>query len=373
MKKYIGYIILILFTKFSHADEQIVQEIKVTNVINNQYQSDRYISQSQYIQNPYLGINSGGGTKYISESHMQQDSVAAKLFNDGTWNLWGGSSWVDNNGASNYGYAANIFAQTGQINGFSFGGLLTVTNPFFSTQLKPSNIDNQADLLPVAQQVTPQELYVDYQYSNIMQADVGWIGIKNNPWMTYYMDNTLNMVTYQGVLFNFNPGGGWLVTAFAINGAQLLGENGFSGQTMYNQRFDNGTKTSNIGSNGSSGTYAIGATWNNLNNDVQVRIWGYQFQDFANMAYADSVYNLHINEDNGFNFGLQGLIEGKNSHGDILNNNGYGSSINSNMLGAKVEYKYRIFSVHLGYNLIWGQSNAYENGGIVSPYNANSV
>ena len=48
------------------------------------------------------------------------------------------------------------------------------------------------------------------------------IGISNSPWMTsYYQNNALNMVTYQGAIVNVT-GGGWLLTGFAINGAQLL-------------------------------------------------------------------------------------------------------------------------------------------------------
>lgn len=368
VKKYLFYLVPSFFASYSYADGQLTTETKNQDSIEQQYQSDQYISPSGYTQNPYIGMPSGGGTKNTSESDYANDSVAAKLFNDGTWNVWGGASWVDQNGANNYGYAANIFGQTGQVAGFSLGGLFTAANPFFSKQMNPANPEDQAGGLPVAQQVTPQELYAEYQFGNMVQVDAGWIGISNSPWMTYYQNNALNVVTYQGVLANVNPGGGWLLTGFAINGAQLLGENGFSGQTMYNTGFDNGTGTGNVGAHGSAGTFALGATWNNLANDLQVRIWGYQFLDYADMAYVDGSYKLPINEDMGFTFGVQGLMQGQNGRGDILNSNGYGNDVRSNMVGAQVEFNYKIFGLQLGYNNIWGPSDGYEAGGIVSPY-----
>lgn len=364
-------VILITMCGFSYADEQQVEQVLVQDKeIESQPETadTGYIFRGNYIQNPYIGMPSGGGTQNISESEFTRDNVAQKWFTDGTWNVFGAASYVNQNGANNYGYAVNIFGQTGQVAGFSFGGLMTIANPFFSSQWNPAEAENQAQGLPVAQQVTPQELFAEYQYSDIIQADAGWIGISNSPWMTYYQNNALNMVTYQGALVNVNPGGGWLLTGFAINGAQLLGEQGFSQQTMYNSGFDNGTGTGNIGDAGSPHTIAAGASWNSPGQMLGFRLWGYAFAEYANMAYADTTIKLPINDDLGFTIGAQGAIQGENGEGNILNNNGYGNSVNSNMIGLQLGFNYSIFGLQLAYNNIWGPSDGYEAGGLVSPY-----
>ena len=193
-----------------------------------------YISASAYIQNPYIGMPSLGGTQNIAESQQEKQNIAEKWFADGTWNVIGEASYVSQNGVGNYAYGANIFGQTGQVAGFSFGGFLTIMNPFLANNINPGNPDEQVQNLPIDQQITPQELFTEYQYKNIVQVDAGWIGINNSPWLTYYQNNVLNLVTYQGIAVNVHPGGGWLLTGLALNGTQLTGETGFSQQTLYN-------------------------------------------------------------------------------------------------------------------------------------------
>lgn len=367
MKKTCSILLCSLFS-YSYADEQTIGEVDQQAESQAAINANEYISRYAYIQNPYSGMPSGGGTSTKSESSIANDNLVRKLFTDGTWNVFGAASYVDQNGANNYGYAANIFAQTGQVGGFSLGGLFTLANPWFSNQWNPSIPEDQAQGLSVIKQITPQELFVEYQYANRVQVDAGWIGINNSPWMTYYQNNTLNLVTYQGALVNINPGGGWLLTGFAINGAQLLGEEGFSQQTMYNTTWDNGTGTGNIGNQGSPNTYAFGASYTTHDQGFNFRLWGYQFTDYANMAYADSTLKLPVNDDFNFTLGAQGALQGQNGQGNILNNNGYGNSVRSNMLGAQIGINYSIFGLQLGYNNIWGPSNGYEAGGLVSPY-----
>lgn len=330
--------------------------------------STDYIDRQAYLQNPYIGMPNGGGTQNISESQIALMSIGEKIFTTGSWNVLGAASYVNQNGANNYGYGANIFAQTGQLGGFSVGGLMTVMNPAFSGQLNPSELADQAQGLSIYQQITPQELFLEYQYNHLLQADVGWIGISNSPWMTYYQNNALNLVTYQGAMVNVNPGAGWLLSAFAINGAQLLGETGFSQQTMYNSTFDFGTGTGDIANAGSPSTFAVGANWTSSGGMLDARLWGYQFTDYADMAYADTTLKLPLNDDLGFTVGFQGALQGANGNGNILNTSGYGNSVNSNMLGAQFGFNYSILGLQLGYNNIWGPSDGYQSGGLVSPY-----
>lgn len=327
--------------------------------------SATYIGREAYTQNPYLGMPSLGGTQRV-ESALLNQSVAQKWFADGTWNVIGEASYVNINGNNNYGYGANIFAQTGQVAGFSFGGLLTVMNPVFSTDINPTNQAYQAQNLPINQQITPQELFAEYKYNNIVQVDAGYIGINNSPWLTYYQNNVMNVVTYQGASVNVHPLSGWLLTALAFSDTQLTSETGFSRQTLYNSTFDYGTATANITNQGSDGTVALGASYTNPGNIFGFRLWAYQFEGYANLFYADSNLKLQANKDLIFNLAAQAATEG-GAPDNILYQNGYGM-VQSNMVGLQLSMNYDWWGIQLGYNNVWGPNDAYEGGGIVSPY-----
>lgn len=327
-----------------------------------------YISTSSYIQNPYVGMPSKGGTQNITESQLELQNVAEKWFTDGAWNVMGMGSYVNQAGGNNIGYAANIFGQTGQVAGFSFGGFMTIANPFLSQDIDPSSLPIQAQGLPINKQITPQELFAEYQYSNIVQVDAGYIGVNNSPWLTYYQNNALNLVTYQGAIVNIHPGGNWLITALALNGAQLLGETGFSQLTMYNyQRDFNAAGIPVTGNNGSQDTLAFGTVWSTLSNDLNVRLWGYHFSNYANLAYADSNLKLSVNKDLYFTLAAQGLMEEGSGESNVISSAGLGT-VNSNMVGLQFGFNYKIFNLQLGYNNIWGGDGAYGGGNIVSPY-----
>ena len=278
----------------------------------------------------------------------------------------GEASYIDQNGGNNYGYGTNLFGQTGSVAGVSFGGLLTIMNPFFANNLYPHNPEQEAQTLPVTQQIMPQELFAEYRYGNRVQIDAGWIGISNSPWLTYYQNNVLNLVTYQGAIINAYPGGGWLLTGLGINAAQLTGEEGFGQQTLYNPKYNILSNTPNVDNNGSPGTIGLGANWTNPTNTVNLRLWAYQFYDYANLAYADSSIKLPVNTNLNFTLGAQALTEDGNGD-DVLNNAGYGA-VNSNAVGMTLGMNYKIVGLELGYDGIFGPRSAYGGGAIVSPY-----
>ena len=367
MKNQFYYLWLILFIVITNVNADNPSILVGDDANKSVHPNAKYISRQAYIQNPYLNFPSLGGTQNVSESAYNHHNVAQKWFTDGTWNVLGEASYMGVNGSTNIGYGANIFAQTGSVAGFSFGGLLTVMNPFFSAQLQTNNIANEAQTLPVDRQTTPQELFVEYQYSNIVQADVGWIGISNSPWLTYYQNNTLNLVTYQGALVNVNPGGGWLLTGIAINGAQLVGQSGFSGLTMYNPHFNRGTRADDVGDQTTTGTIALGANWSTPKNLYNLRLWGYDFMNYTQMLYTDSTINLAASDDIKFTIGAQAAVQDGDSV-NILNAAGYGDSVHSNMVGLQLGFSYRWFGVQLSYNNVWGPETAFEGGGLISPY-----
>lgn len=363
MMKNVLCVLSIIMSSTAFADGETIEKAEEKEDLST---NNSYIAREAYIQNPYVGMPSLGGTQNIGESELANQNISKKLFNDGTWNVIGEASYVNIQGINNYGYGANIFGQTGEIAGFSFGGLLTVMNPFFSSKINPDDINFQAQTLPINRQITPQELFVEYKYQNIVQVDAGYIGINNSPWLTYYQNNVLNVVTYQGAAINVNPLNGWLLTALAFNGAQLIGENGFSRQTMYNTTFDSGTQTENIGNRGSSATIGLGAAYTTSNNNFGFRLWAYQFQEYANLLYADSNLKLDATTDLNFNISMQAAIEGGTPN-NILFENGYGP-VQSNMVGLQLSMNYAWFGLQLAYNNIWGPDDAYGGGGLVSPY-----
>ena len=56
--------------------------------------SPDYINRQAYIQNPYIGMPSGGDTQNIAESQYVVMSAAEKLFTTGSWNVFGAASYV---------------------------------------------------------------------------------------------------------------------------------------------------------------------------------------------------------------------------------------------------------------------------------------
>lgn len=333
----------------------------------------KYIAPSNYLQNPYGALTSGGGTQIISESQFANQNFAEHLFADGTWNVFAGAATqyvgTKTNQFPSYGYGANLFGQTGSVVGFSIGGLFTAINPFFVSQMNGSNQKN-ATFLPSDQEVNVSEAYLEYQYSNIIQADVGYIGINNSPWLSsnYYSNSLAPGANYQGMSINVYPGGGWLLTAVAFNGAQLINQTGFSGMTFYNNGVDyaGGNIAQTTPSETSSGTIAAGANYEAWNNQYNLRLWGYQFDNYGTLLYADSSIKFQPTKALSFNISAQGGTDNQSSSTAISNEN-YGQ-ISSNFVGVQGGFSYDWFSLNIGYNNVWGQSSAYGNGAIVSPY-----
>lgn len=335
-----------------------------------------YIGPSAFLQDPYISLTSGGGLRSVSESQIATQDMAQRLFNDGTWNVIGAAAVQYAGNAAgqstpNYGYGANIFGQTGQLAGFSVGGMFTVMNPFWATNMNGA-YTYSAPFLPANPEVNMSEAFVEYQFSNIVQADVGLIGINNSPWLAQsYVNNMMApLATYQGALVNIHPGGGWLITALGFNAAMPIGENGgYTGRTFYNKSYINSGifNPTNL-SDTSNGTVALGANYSAWNNNYNLRLWGYNFENYGSILYADTSIKFNPIEDLGFSVAAQG-----GSNNDSLNNgnafisNGYGQ-ISSNFVGIQGGLTYKWLGVNLAYNSIWGPQSAYGNGGIVSPY-----
>lgn len=332
--------------------------------------NDTYINSRNFLQNPYVSLPSEGGIQTLVESQVANQNIMEKWFADGTWNVLGTASFNINGGLQpNYEYGANIFAQTGQVAGFSFGGLLTVINPYFSNQMNPppfSAASNQ--FLPSTQQVSPAEAFAEYQYANRVQLDAGYIGIINDPWLgaNYYNNMAAPALTYQGAEANVNAGGGWILSALTFNAAQPSGQVGFDGLTFYNKGFNWGNPANFQNNTPSHGTYALGANFMGWNNNENLRIWYNNFQDYSSMIYADNSIKLVASPNLTFNLGLQGGYEQGNAN-DIIATNGLGN-INSTFYGAQAGFNYKWFGLNFAFDNSFGPSNSFGQGAIVSPY-----
>ena len=105
---------LLICTSFSIFADENESGVENTNA--------GYIRSDNFIQNPYRSIVSGGGTRNLNESQIQEHNFAEKLFYDGTWNVEAGASAQYTSvgaGYPNYAYGLNLFGQTGRVGGFS--------------------------------------------------------------------------------------------------------------------------------------------------------------------------------------------------------------------------------------------------------------
>lgn len=335
-----------------------------------------YIGKSTFIQDPYINVTTGGGTQKISDTQWESQNFAEHVFADGTWNVMAGAAAMymgtgsGTAGFPAFGYGSNLFGQTGAVAGFSAGAMATVANPFFARQMNTNTNAYNFNFMPANYDVNISEAFLEYQYSNTIQADIGLIGINNSPWlsMNYYNNTLVPGANYQGALVNVYPGGGWLLTALAFNTAQLLGNSGFTPGTMYNTGTD---KASGIIVNTlhetSNGTMAAGANYAAWDNQYNLRIWDYQFDNYGNLFYIDNSIKFQTTKSLAFNVAAQGGINRQTGSTSAFTYDNMGD-ISSNFVGLQAGLSYDWFSFNIGYNNIWGPSNAYGNGAISTPY-----
>lgn len=372
--KYINFFKVI--TPFYQGDKLKSKIIALSLLISSTY-ADSSISYNNYIQDPFgrspsgggtqvhlinLYEKSGGGTQVIVESQIANQNVWQKWFGDGTYNLQGISAVIDNTkNSTNFAYGANLFAQTGSVAGFSFGGNLAIINPYFSSEINGTTIKQ---FLPANQVIFPNELFTEYKIPSVFQVDAGWLFIET-PWVTSLDSQALQKPTFQGILVNYQMTKDILWTGMALNGYMPISQTGFSGNTLYNKGVDTSTQTPNI-SSGSPGTYALGIQYG-ADKQWKANLWGYQFLDYADLLYADTRYRL--GQPTGFHmhFAAQAATEGSNGQNNAFSAASYGAP-QSNMLGFQYGVYYTWFAFAASYNDVFGNSSAYGSGNMVSPY-----
>ena len=346
--------------------------------------NSQYIDRWAYSQDPYICLPSLVGKQIVSESQMANQNVAQRWFADGTWNVYSGATasyngfsssqgFPNGNGYPIYAYGTNVFAQTGYVAGFSFGGMVSLANPIGAGNMNGYH-ENGNPFVPANAIASVPEAFIEYMYQNLVQVDVGYIGITNSPWLggTYYSNQITPFATYQGAMVNVYPGAGWLLTAIAFNAAQFSGNLGFNSQTLYNKGVYDGysgiISNANVHDGSSAGTVALGANYMGWGNNYNARLWAYQFENYGTLLYADNSLKLTANKDLAFNFAAQGGTDNQvGGNTNALVNNSLGQ-ISSNFVGGQIGATYDWASLNLSFDSIWGPQTAYGGGGIVSPY-----
>jgi len=361
------------------------------------------IDKNNYSQNMFAYTPTGGG---VQELHSyNRDSAFQKVFEDGTWNAWfGGTSWfsrpVDGskvvNGKTNTAnmindsaYGASIWGQTGRLYGFALGAQVSVANPWWATQMNGYYTYGQYGTMPSAPVTALNQLYLEYQYDHIVQADVGWITISESPWLVpaAALGHIMPSASYQGTQVSVYTGGGWILHGIAFNAAQLIGQSNFTGMNFYNSPPGYGNGLIPEAPNSSSnGTFALGANYKALNNNLNLRLWEYNFQNYSNLLYADSSLDLHANKHVTFNIqaqagnssggnGPNGLTGALNANNAAIASGGVApysqvnsDQISSNILGAMASITIDWAQMGAAMTTMWGPQGSFGNGQFVSPY-----
>lgn len=376
--KYFIYIFLFLLysvKSFAKDGDENFEEMQVINkpieskiFVSNANSNNDYINSSAYIQNPYGDLLTAGGTQVIIESNLSNQTDWRKFAENGTYNIMLGGAYANMSHANNYAYGGNIFAQSGAVYGLSLGMLGTMINPIAANHINPQNKAMRYQFLPDNKEIEFNQAFLEYQYSNRFQADVGYVAINNSPWLSQnlYPNNIAPTMTYRGGILNFNAGNGWLLTALAFSHISAIGSPGFKAETLYNYDIDYGTASVNLDKQKTQGALALGGSYYALNNNYNLRVWAYEFAEYATLLYADNSMNFNLTRNLSWNLAAQVGAELSNAN-NLLLQNGYGA-VNSKFVGAQAGINYQNMGLNIGYNGVLKASNSYGNGGIVSPY-----
>lgn len=361
------------------------------------------IDPNNYSENMFAYTPMGGGVQVLHP--YNRDSVVQQLFEDGAWNAWGGgTAWFSQpvntskvvNGVSNftpttndYAYGTSIWGQTGRIYGFAIGAQISTANPWGASQMNGNFQYGQYGTMPSAPETALNQLYLEYQYSNIVQADVGWITINDSPWLVpaAALGHIMPAASYQGAQVSVYAGDGWMLHGIAFNGVQMIGQSGFTGMNFYNSPAGYGNGLIPGAPNSSSpGTVAVGANYKALNNNFNLRLWDYNFQNYDNLAYADSSLDLHASKDVSFNIqaqigntsgngGANGFTGAMNANGAAMSggqplpyNQVNSDQISSNIAGAMASVTIDWAQLGAAVSTMWGPEGSFGNGQFVSPY-----
>lgn len=314
-----------------------------------------YISPYNYIQDPIafnMGLSSvagPSGTYHVGLSSINSNNM-----------------FLDSQNSSRFVDSVEAWGQTGRFKGFAIGG--GVIGAFSAVQNGQPNTFSGTGIL------SPSQAYIDYQYKDVFQITGGnillstpWVNsISSFPGATYANLNN----NYQGVTANFQASPTLLLTGFRAFTYLQYPNSWFDYGNLYNTF---GGPLANMTVTGTSGTDGVGAIWN-PSEQYKLNLWFYQFIDYADMWYADNSYNLKLSNDTSMDFAIQALNQASNGSSITSSTLAPGSTtqylggVNGNAVGAKINFNVPHNTFTIAYNSVFGTSNSYMNGGIVTPY-----
>ncbi len=290
-------------------------------------------------------------------------SLFHHLFSDGSYTVYLGSSYI-NTGTIYWGYGANIFAQTGRIHGFALGGQAQFSNPFWANQINNPNEPSYFSL-PSTKANAVSQAYVQYLQPDTFEVAAGRI-ILDSPWVGSYLSSALNQYTYQGAQAKYIINPTVTLTGFAFNRSKSFSSHHFNQATLYNQSIDPGTMVTT--DQKSHDTIALGLKTNNKKAPWSGNLWAYSFANYADMLYGEVNFQHPINANRDFFIHTQGLVETNPHRGTSTFKSETTGDVNSQMIGLETGFDQQNIHFSLAFSHIFKHENAYEQGGIVSPY-----
>lgn len=316
-----------------------------------------YISPYNYTQDPIaynMGVSSVAGPNGTYHVGLSQINTTNIFLND--------------QNAARFDATIEAWGQTQRWGGFALGGALQGGAVVEQTG-QPNTYGTTGILFPT-------QAYADWEYKNIFEITGGnvllttpWVNsISSFPGATYANQNN----TYQGVTANLQVLSNLLFKGFRVFNYIQYPDNGYYPTTLYNTM---GGPMVNMGNASTPGASGVGGVWNPSEN-YTLNVWFYQFYDYADMWYADNNYHLPLsaNQNASMDFGIQALTQNANGSSIPANTLMSGSTtqnlggVNGNAIGLKWAINTGHNTLTLAYNNVFGASNSYLNGGIVTPY-----
>jgi hypothetical protein len=318
----------------------------------------------QFSQDPW---ENDSPRQYKGHSDEISDSIS-NLWDNGTMVFTARTVFRDRqpDNRQDYAYGIDIFAQTGNYYGFSIGGSYMLTNPFFAEQMnqQPINIYIPSNKVNVISQA-----FLQYTFPGVFQITAGRIAM-DTPWIKTTTNNPLTNATYQGAIANAQVTDSLFLTALYINAYKGIAQSEFSDNSMYTLSNDTTKATPIAGEAALDLTVGLGAEYS-PRRDIQASLWGYIFQNYVSMLYADGGKTFEINDNQALVLNIQAAIQSDFATGGSVATNLDLGAPDSRMIGAKLTYQKDWFSFGAASNLVWGPSGSFKNGGMISPYTFN--
>jgi hypothetical protein len=200
------------------------------------------------------------------------------------------------------------------------------------------------------------------QYSRDTFLIRGGDQLINTPWLNA-ADSRMIPETYRGFFGTWTPMKDLIFTALRVYEFKSRVANDFSATNVYNPQ-NQGIPIAKLGDSTNDGAQAVGVNYKT--DTINTQAWAYQFLDYAKLFYGDIQYTFKNKSNINPLIAAQFLTEtgdGNNTLSYVstgkANSTGYGGLVGVEMPQAKLTF---------AYNRIMPHADAFNHGGVVSPY-----